>query len=138
MWSRRQIVLATVTFTAAVRSGAQSLEQGFPPLAGVNIAVGNQTEINQLLAALREIGRLERLAVSEGTFPKQGRDVVQIKLERDQQTFFFMSNFRDAKSFQLTAYSHVSKDVWQPIWNRLIEKLTAKVGSEQISAAFEY
>jgi hypothetical protein len=66
------------------------------------------------------------------------RDGVQIKLERDQQTFFFMSNFRDAKSFQLTAYSHVSKDVWQPIWNRLIEELTAKVGSQQISAAFEY
>jgi len=31
-------------FAAAVMSGAQSLDEGFPPLAGVNIAAGNQTE----------------------------------------------------------------------------------------------
>jgi hypothetical protein len=133
-WSRRQIVLAAVTFATAASSGAQSLDQGFLPLAGVKIAVANQTEIDQVLVALREFGKLERLDISEGEIPKQGRDVGQIKLEHDQQTFFFMSNFRDVKSFQLTAYSHVSKSVWRPIWNRMIEKLTATVGSQRISA----
>jgi hypothetical protein len=49
----------------------------------------------------------------------------------------YMSNFRDAKSFQLIAYSHVSKEVWRPIWNRLIEEVTATVGSQRISATFE-
>jgi hypothetical protein len=137
-WSRRQIVLAAVMFAAVASSSGQSLDQGFPPLAAVKIAVENQTEIDQVLAALREIGRSERLAILEGQFPKQGRDVVQVKLERDQQTFFYMSNFRDAKSFRLTAYSHVSKDVWQPIWNRLIEKLSSTMGSQKISTVVEY
>jgi hypothetical protein len=126
------------TFTATVMSDAQSLDQGFPPLAGVNIAIGNQTEIDQVLGVLREFGRLERLTISEDAILKQGRDVAQIKLDRDQQTFFYMDNFRDAKSFQLIAYSHVSNAVWQPIWNRLIEKLTATVGSQRISATFEH
>jgi hypothetical protein len=119
-------------------SDAQSLDQGFPPIAGVNIAIGNQTEIDQVLGALREFGKLERLTISEDKIFKQGRDVAQIKLERDQQTFFYMDNFRDAKSFQLIAYSHVSKGVWQPIWIRLIEKVTATAGSQRISAAFEH
>jgi hypothetical protein len=124
-------------FTAAVITGAQTLDQGFPPLAGVNITIGNQTEIDQVLAALRDFGSLERLTVSEDNIPKQGRDVVQIKLERDPQTVFYMDNFHDARSFQLMAYSHVSKGVWQPIWNRLIEKLATTVGSQRISVTFE-
>jgi hypothetical protein len=138
MLSRRQFAMMAATFAAAVMSGAQSLDEGFPPLAGVNIAVGNQTEINQVLGALREFGRSERLTISEDTMVKQGRDVAKIKLERDQQTFFYMDNFRDAKSFQLIAYSHVSKGVWQPIWNRLIATLTAAVGSQRISTIFEH
>ena len=138
MLSRRQFAVIVATFTAAVVSGAQSLDQGFPPLTGVNIAIGNQTEIDQVLEALREFGKLERLTISEDKIFKQGRDVAQIKLERDQQTFFYMDNFHDAKCFQLIAYSHVSKGVWQPIWNRLIEKVTATVGSQRISATFEH
>lgn len=137
MLSRRQFAVIAATVTAAVLSGAQSLDQGFPPLAGVNIAIGNQTEIDQVLGALREFGRMERLTISEDKILKQGRDVAQIKLERDQQTFFYMSNFGDANSFQLIAYSHVSKEVWRPLWNRLIEKVAATVGSQRISATFE-
>jgi hypothetical protein len=53
-------------------SVAQSLNQGFPPLAGANIAVANQTEIDQVLGALREFGRWERLTISEDTISKQG------------------------------------------------------------------
>ena len=137
MLSRRQFAVIAATVTAAVLSGAQSLDQGFPPLAGVNIAIGNQTEIDQVLGALREFGRMERLTISEDKILKQGRDVAQIKLERDQQTFFYMSNLGDANSFQLIAYSHVSKEVWRPLWNRLIEKVAATVGSQRISATFE-
>jgi hypothetical protein len=137
MLSRRQFAVIAASFMAAVTSGAQSLDQGFRPLGGVNIASGNQTEIDQVLDVLREFGRLERLTISEDNILKQGRNVAQIKLERDRQTFFYMDNFRDAKRFELMAYSHVSKGVWQPIWNRLIEKLTATVGSQRISAIFD-
>jgi hypothetical protein len=138
MWSRQRLLLAALIVTAAVTSGAQSIEQGFPPLAGVTIAALSQTEIDQVLAELRDLGRTERLTLSEGRFPKQGRDVVQIKLERDLQTFFYLDNFRDAKRLQLTAYSHAPKNVWHPIWSRLVEKLTATVGSQRVSDAFEY
>jgi hypothetical protein len=136
--TRRQVVLVAVACVAVARSGARSQDQGFPPLAGLKISIHNQIDIDHTMATLREIGKFERLAISEGRFPKQGRDVMQIKLERDPQTFFYMDNFSDANSFELTAYSHVSKDVWHPIWKRLIEKLTEKVGSQKLSDVYEY
>jgi hypothetical protein len=61
MLSRRQFAVMAAAFSAAVMAGAQNLDQGFPPLAGVNIAIGNQTETDQVLGALREFGRFERL-----------------------------------------------------------------------------
>jgi hypothetical protein len=111
--------------------------------SGISAACGCQycyrePDRDQVLGALREFGKLERLTISEDNILKQGREVAQIKLDRDQQTFFYMDNFHDAKSFQLIAYSHVSNAVWQPIWNRLIVKLTATVGSQRMSASFEH
>jgi hypothetical protein len=138
MLSRRQFTVMATTFSAAVILGARSQDRGFPPRAGIAIAIGNQTEIDQVLGALREFGGLERLSIAEDKIPRQGRDVVQIKLERGSETFFYMDNFHDPRSFQLTAYSHSPKDVWQPVWNRLIEKVTSTVGKQRISGAFEY
>jgi hypothetical protein len=82
MLSRRQFAVIAATFTAAVMSGAQSLDQEFPPLAGVNIVIGNQIEIDRVLGALREFGRLERLTISEDKILKQGLTTKTLYLGR--------------------------------------------------------
>jgi hypothetical protein len=107
--------------------------EGFPPLASVLISVSvSDSQASRVVAALRTFAATENLTIQEGQFPRAGRPVVQVTLRQGDRIIFHISNFSSQGVFRLTVYSHGGREVWAPIWTRLLSRLSDVVGSTNI------
>jgi hypothetical protein len=106
-------------------------ETAYSPLIGAEIHP-DASQASDLPALIATIAKDEHLQVASGNFDRAGQPVINMTLRLDGQTFLHFGNFRNPSAFELVMYSHESKSVWAPIWDRMVVRLKASVGPAEI------
>jgi hypothetical protein len=133
-WRRAIIVSLSVSpFMLAFQSEAapEDHTQGFPPLGRIRLTV-SEAQIPTLMETLEQFAIDESLKTLRGEFQRNGRTVHQLTLKLDEGTFYFMSNFKNEEHFEMAAYSHASPHTWEPIWQRLINRMVQALGPANV------
>jgi hypothetical protein len=132
MWSRRLTMLAILSFASAFHAHAEATGENFEPLAYASVSVPTPDDEHMLVQLLDEFCAVERLKLLQGRRIVNGRAVLDLILQLDQNTFFIATTFAAPGWFELHALSHAPAAVWEPIWHRLITQVTTLVGSKRI------
>ena len=94
----------------------------------VSVKIGSGP--SDFIATLKKFAADEHLVFQEVTFSRQGRKVYSGSIHLNEGTFFQAQNSHDPTKFELFAYSHEAKEVWEPIWNKLINEITRGFGEK--------
>jgi hypothetical protein len=83
------------------------------------------------------VDQMEAFSSSEGLRmvgrPQQGSRNLQFSIAFSPKLFFRVSNFADRTRIQIGVYSEEVNHDWQPPWQRLVEQLRIKYGSERLT-----
>jgi hypothetical protein len=126
---RAAISLTLATYASLVQ--AQSREPYLPLAEATVIAFGEEVEL--LLEEVIEFASEENLKIQRGDFPKEGRRVVNVVLRFEADAMFVLNNFLTATEFNLIAYSHVDPKVWRETWQKLLDRLSSRLGKDHVS-----
>jgi hypothetical protein len=128
-WTRLAILMCAILIIGCQPDPAH--REPYAPLAGVTISA-SEAQADKLIETLRSFAKSEHLQLEDGSFPKLGRPVVNMELRINEETYFHIENFFDPSVFHLNAYSHQRREIWEPTWDRLIEKLRDALGQEAV------
>jgi hypothetical protein len=88
-----------------------------------------------MVAAWKGFAARQKAEVCVEALPKDGRSVTSVMIVLSSETFFQADNFRDASTFELTAYSHAPKTTWSVQRADLITATSHEVGPANLEIA---
>ena len=115
------VIVAACAFAADDRKSEPYL-----PLAHVIVDVAGGGRVDRLIRTIQEFAEAHHFRLILGAYPKLDRQVTNMKLHVGRDSYFYGSNFRDVKNFELIAHSHESDSVWHPTWNELVVRISSE------------
>jgi hypothetical protein len=107
-------------------------QEPYHALAGAKVVL-QETRRNDFVQSIERYAEVRHYKVESGNYPKQGRAVVNLLIRISDKTHFIASNFRDADTYELIAYSHEGPEVWQEPWNELFSFLSSQFGEANVA-----
>lgn len=107
-------------------------QEAYLPLAGAKVFL-REAESDDFVQAIERYADAGHYKLGRAVIPKRGRMVVVLGVHISDKTHFTATNFRDADTFELTAYSHEEAGVWKNPWNALISSLSSRFGDGNVT-----
>jgi hypothetical protein len=101
-------------------------------LAGAKVFL-RESQGSDFMQSIERYADARHYKLERGDFPMQGRTAVNLRIRISDKTFFIISNFHDADTYELTAYSHEGAEVWKNPWNALISSLSSQFGDGNVT-----
>jgi hypothetical protein len=132
MWSRRKIMLTLVASTVAASVAAQETDPQYAPLAHATLIVSSDADTAEFEQVLRDFCTAEHLELLRRSRIVGGRKILDFSTVAVEKTFFSATNDPAPGSFDIYAFSHAPREYWEPIWIRLIRRISQKVGAKRV------
>jgi len=107
-------------------------QEPYDALAGAKVFL-QESRSNDFVQSIKRYADARHYKAESGNYPKQGRTVVNLEIRISDKTFFHASNFRDADTYELIAYSHEGPEVWKGPWNELFSFLSSQFGEGNVT-----
>jgi hypothetical protein len=107
-------------------------QEAYDPLAGAKVFL-QESRSNDFVRSIERYADARHYKVESGNYPKQGRAVVNLLILISDKTHFHASNFRNADTYELIAFSHEGPEVWKEPWNELFSFLSSQFGEANVT-----
>ena len=132
MWSRREMLLTLAAATLSPGSPAQEADAKDTPLSHATLIVKGPKDDAQLEQVLREFCAAEHLELARKSRSVGGRQILDFSTTAVEKTYFSATNEPAPGSFDIYVFSRAPREVWQPLWNRLIQRIRQQVGPNRV------
>jgi len=113
-------------------SFSDPVHQPYLPQDGAVVFITSDHSSEIFMMTITEFAERHKLSIERADVPKQGRNVIKIRISVGKDSFFDLDNFRDTDQMVLSAYSHEDRAIWEQTWRALVDDIAYSIGRENV------